>query len=84
MNKHEQAIKYLQFGMENGFTYEKLKGVTKLLKEAEATEKAYEELKRNVKRYRELDMAHSYLTPEEHLEYLKLDVKLSKVGNENE
>jgi hypothetical protein len=62
--------------------YNGLHDMADKLVKAEATEKAYQKLQRDVKRFRDLDMAHSYLTTEQHLEYLKLDVKLSKVGSE--
>ncbi len=80
MNKHEYA---------KGLTNLMLKKQDKIywsnyVDECEATEKRLQELEKDVQRYRELDMAHSYLTPEEHLEYLKLDVKFSKVGVRNE
>lgn len=89
MNKHEEARKVLnkfRNAYYNAIFYEKEKEVANALNEVlpylESTEKAYEELKQDVKRYFEiLDSDMDLFMVQVH-EYDKLGEELRKVGNE--
>ena len=81
MNKHDKATQALinanLLGSQSGKT------LNLYIKECEATEKAYEELQRDVKRYFTFDNQDPFqLTQEEDLEWNYLHDKLSKVGKE--
>ena len=89
MKKHEEARKHLiKLGniLSNYVEQpDELIDIEQYINSCEATEKAYEELKRDVKRYFYLlSIYFNKATNDEVKEYAQLKDKLSKVGDSNE